>query len=73
MTTNIEVDTPRGQFVTSSSNSSRTLSVHSDVFFTVYAEHVQALANNPTWADQVKISKSEGSTLFYVTPKGRRD
>ena len=73
MTTDIEIDTPRGQSVTSSSNSSRTLSVHSNVFFTVYTEHVQALANNPTWADQVKISESEEPALSHVIPKGRED
>ena len=45
---NIEVNTPRGQSVLSSSNSSRTILVYSDVFFTTYAEYVQVLANNPT-------------------------
>jgi len=43
--------------------------VHSDVFSTACAERIQALSNNPTWADQVEISKSEEPALFYVTPK----
>ena len=73
MTIDFEVDTPRGQSIISSSNSSRILSVYSNIFFTIYIEHVQALANNPTWADQVKISKSEGPALFYIISKDRED
>jgi len=45
---NIEVNTPRGWLVLSSSNSSKTILAYSDVFFTAYAECVQALVNNPT-------------------------
>ena len=69
MTIDMEINTPRGQSTTSSTNSSRATPVHSGVFSTACAEHIQALANNPTWADQVEISKSEEPTLFYVTPK----
>ena len=69
MATGMKVDTPRGQSTTSSTNSSRATSVHSDVFSTACAECIQALANNPTWADQIEISKSEEPALFYVTPK----
>ena len=69
MATDMEVNTPRGQSTTSSTNSSRATSVHSDVFSTACAEHIQALSNNPTWADQIEISKSEEPALFYVTPK----
>jgi len=47
---NMEVNTPRDWSVLSSSNSSRTILVYSNVFFTTYIECVQALANNPTWA-----------------------
>ena len=68
MATDMEVNTPRGQSTTSSTNSSRATSVHSDVFSTACAEHIQALSNNPTWADQIEISKSKEPALFYVTP-----
>ena len=68
MATGMKVDTPRGQSTTSSTNSSRATSVHSDVFSTACAEHIQALSNNPTWADQIEISKSKEPALFYVTP-----
>lgn len=34
-----------------------------------YAEQVQALNNNPTWADQVEISEPQGPALSYATPK----
>ena len=58
MAMDMEVDTPRDRSASSSANSSRATSVHSGVSSTAYAEHVQALANNPTWADQVKLSES---------------
>ena len=45
---NIEVNTLRGWLLLSSSNSSKTILAYSDVFFIVYVECVQALANNPT-------------------------
>ena len=69
MATDIEINTLKGWPNTSSTNSSRATSVHSDISSTIYAKWVQALANNPTWAHQVKISKSEGLALFYATPK----
>ena len=69
MATDMEVNTPRGRSNISSTNSSRATSVHSDVSSTAYAEQVQALANNLTWADQVEISKSEEPALSYTTPK----
>ena len=46
MVTNMEVNTPRGQSVSSSTNSSRASSVHSNVLSIGYTEHVQALTNN---------------------------
>ena len=45
---NIEVNTLRGWLLLSSSNSSKTILAYSDMFFIVYVECVQALANNPT-------------------------
>ena len=48
MVTDIEVDTPRGQSNTFSTNSFKTTLVYSDVSSTVYVEQVQALASNPT-------------------------
>lgn len=71
MAIDMEVDTPRGWSTSTSTNSSRATSVHSNISSTGYTEHIQALANNLTWADQVEISKSEGPALFYATPKVR--
>jgi len=45
---NMEVNILRGWLLLSSSNSSKTILAYSDVFFIVYVECVQALANNPT-------------------------
>jgi len=49
-----------------STNNSRALLVHPNISSMVYAEHAQALTNNPTWADQVELRESEGPALFYI-------
>ena len=69
MAIDMEVDTSRGWSTSTSTNSSRATSVHSNISSTGYTEHIQALANNLTWADQVEISKSEGPALSYMSPK----
>jgi len=63
MAIDMEVDTPRGWSTSTSTNSSRATSAHSNISSTGYTEHIQALANNLTWTDQVEISKSEGPAL----------
>ena len=40
MVTDMEINTPRGQSTTSSTNSSGATLVHPDVFSTGYTEHV---------------------------------
>jgi len=45
---NIEIDMPRGWSMSSSPNISRKLSAHSNTSSMVYADRIQALANNPT-------------------------
>jgi len=50
ITIDMKIDTSRGQSTSPSSNSSGASSAHSNVSFTTYTEHVQALANNPSWA-----------------------
>ena len=62
----IEIDTPRSQSTSSSTNSSRETSVHSDVFFIIYVDHIQALADNPTWAEQVELNKTKELTFSYI-------
>jgi len=69
MAMNMEINTPRGQSTNSSTNSSRATLVHSNTLSTAYIEYIQALNNNPTWADQVKINESQGFILSYTTPK----
>lgn len=69
MTIDMKVNTSKYQSISSSFNSSRTLSVHSVISFTVYTECIQALANNLTQTNQVKISKSKEPTLSYMIPK----
>ena len=69
MAMDMEVDIPRGQSASSSTNSSRASSTHSNVSSTEYAECIQVFANNPTWVEQVKLSELQEPTLFYMSPK----
>jgi len=65
MAMDMEIDTPRGQSTNSSSNSSRASSAHLNVSSIAYAECVQALANNPSWTEQVEESvlESHGTNI----------
>lgn len=69
MAINMEVDTSRGQSVSSSANSSRSASVLSNASSKAYVEWVQALANSPAWADQVENEKFQTTPLSYSTAK----
>jgi len=65
----IEIDILRGRLISNSPNSSRESSTHSNMLSMVYIDRVQALANSPTWADQVENKKFQSSSLFYATIK----
>ena len=47
--------------------------MHSNISSIGYAEQIQNLANNTTWADQVEISKFQGFALSYATSKVREN
>ena len=64
----MEVNTPRDWSLSSKTNSSREILVLSNVSSMTFVDRVQALANNPTWTEQVKI---EEPVLSYVTLKER--
>jgi len=68
---NMEVDTPRGWSSSSNTNSSRETSVLSNASSMVCADHIQTLANNPTWAEQVEQGEFEEPALSYMTLKER--
>ena len=65
----IEVNTPRDWSSSSKTNSSREISVLSNASSMTFVDHVQTLANNLTWTEQVKI---EEPVLSYVTLKERK-
>ena len=67
----MEVNIPRGCYVSPNTNISRALLTHSYMSFMEYAEHVKAVTNNTTWADQVELSESQGPALSYTFPKIR--
>lgn len=62
----IEIDTSRGWSMFSSTDSSKEISVHSDVFFIIYVDCIQALADNPTWTEQVELNETKRSALSYT-------
>ena len=66
---NIEIDTPRGQSMSFSTNSSRESLTHSNTSSMAYADRIQASANSPIWAEQVESIKLQSPSLFYVTVK----
>ena len=61
----IDIDTPRGWSTGHKSNSSRELLVLSNASSVVYIDLIQAMANCPTWAEQV----DQDPFLSYVTVK----
>ena len=63
----MKIGTLKGRSTNLSSNSSRVSSVLLKVSSIEYTEQIQALNNKSTQADQVKISKSQKSILFYIT------
>jgi len=67
----MEVNIPRGCSVSPSTNISRALLTYSYMSFMEYVEHVKAVTNNTTWADQVELSESQGPALSYTFPKIR--
>ena len=67
MEIDIEIDTPRDWSTNFNSNNSRVFLVYLNVSLTAYAEHVQALANNPSWTE--KVEESDISILSYVFSK----
>jgi len=62
----IEIDTPRGQSTSSGTNSSKETSAYSGISFMMYMNHIQALADNPTWTEQVELNVTKGPTLSYI-------
>ena len=42
---------------------------HSDASSMAYADQIQALANNPTWTEQVKSRELESPSLSYASLK----
>ena len=65
----MEVNTPRDWSSSSKTNSSRETLVLSNASSMTFVDCVQALANNPTWTEQVKI---EEPVLSYMTLKERK-
>jgi len=62
----MEVNTLRNQPIFSSTNIFRELLVYFNVFSIAYIDHIQVLANNPTWIEQVKLGEIKNFTLFYI-------
>ena len=63
------MDRTRGQLLSSSSNSSRKLFIHSNASFIDYAERVQAQANIPMQTKQIDNESSQSLSLLCATVK----
>ena len=64
----MEINTPRGRSDSSSANSSRESSTHSNASSIPYHERMQIQSNNLPWSEQVKINERENFSLLYATP-----
>ena len=53
MNMDVNVDTPRGRSINSSTNNFRELLVYSSLHSIFYIEGMETQSNNPSWADQV--------------------
>ena len=73
ITNNMEINTLRDWFTSSSANSSRSPSVLSNIFLKEYAKNMQALNNSLVWADQVENKRFQTTSLSYASVKGRED
>ena len=54
---NMETDILRGWSTVSSINNFRELSVHSSISSISYAEKIEVQSINPSWTDQVELTK----------------
>jgi len=73
ITNNMEINTLRDWFTSSSANSSRSPLVLSNIFLKEYAKNMQALNNSLVWADQVENKRFQTTSLSYGSVKGRED
>ena len=65
----MDIDTPRGRSASSSTNSSRVLSAHSDLSSIPYHERMEVQSNKLTWDEQVDLNEREDFSLSYASPK----
>ena len=65
----IETDFSIDHSISPSINSLRKTSANFAIFSIDYVKHIQAQADNLTWAEQVKNRKIQSPFLFHVTMK----
>jgi len=68
----MDIDTPRGRSTSSSANSSRESSTHSNLSSIPYYERMEDQSNKLSWDEQVELNEKEEFTLSYATPKVRK-
>ena len=65
----MDINIPRGRSASSSTDSSRALSVHSDLSSIPYHKRVKVQSNKLTWDKQVDLNERKDFSLSYATPK----
>jgi len=73
MDMDMDTDILRGRSVSSSNNSSRESSMHSNASLVPYHKKMEIQSNNPLWSEQMKIEENERFSLSYAMPTKSRD
>jgi len=68
MDMDMDTDILRERSVSSSNNSSRDSSTHSNASLVPYHKRMEIQSNNPLWSEQVEIEENERFSLSYTMP-----
>jgi len=69
----IDIDILRERLASSSINSSRESSMHSNASSVLYHKRMEIQSNNPLWSEQVENEENERLSLSYAIPTKKGD
>jgi len=73
MNMDIDIDILRERSASSSINSLRESSMHSNASFVTYHKRMEIQSNNPLWSEQVENEENERLSLSYAIPTKEGD